>query len=90
MILLALLNIAYWLMSQICSIVLPALPQTVSNIFAYCVQLINQGLDIVGALFIDFSVIGPLSQWISVAWVAFLAVDLLFRLVGFIKLSRKN
>lgn len=90
MIILTLLNIAYWIMTRISQAVFPAIPSEVSSVLSYAVGLIQNGLDIVGAWFIDFGFVGPLVSFSIDLWLTLLAVDLVYRVVGFIKLSRKN
>lgn len=90
MILLALLNIFYNIITTISEAVFPVLPQAVSTVLEYIIQWIDNGLDFLGALFVDFSVIGPLCGWILEVWLVLLAIDLLWKVVGYIKLSRKN
>lgn len=90
MILLAFLNIGYWIISTITNAVFPSLPQGVSSILAYIVNMIDNGLDILGALFIDFEFVGPLCAWIIDVWLILLSVDLMWKVIGYIKLSRKN
>ena len=90
MILLAFLNIGYWIVSTITDAVFPALPQQVSSILTYIIGMIDNGLDILAALFIDFNFVGPLCAWIIDVWLIMLSIDLLWKVVGYIKLSRKN
>lgn len=90
MILLALFNIGYNILSFLADVIFPELPQGVSTILAYIVGMIDNGLDILGALFIDFDFVGPLCAWIAEVWLILLVVDLMWKVVGYIKLSRKN
>lgn len=90
MILIAIFNVAYWIITTISDVVFPALPSSVSSVLAYIVQLIDNGLDILGALFVDFSFVGPLCAWILDMWLVLLSIDLLWKVIGYIKLSRKN
>lgn len=90
MILIGVFNIAYWIITTISDVVFPSLPSGVSSVLAYIVQMIDNGLDILGALFVDFSFVGPLCAWILDVWLVMLSVDLLWKVIGYIKLSRKN
>lgn len=90
MILLTFLNITYWIVSTITEAVFPALPQGVSSILAYIVNMIDDGLDILGSLFVDFSFVGPLCAFVIDVWIIMLGIDLMWKVIGYIKLSRKN
>lgn len=89
MILLALLNLGYFIVSTISTAVFPVLPAGVSSVLVYIVRMIQRGLNLLG-LFVDFSIVGPLCAWIFEIWLLLLGVDLAWKVVGYIKLSRKN
>lgn len=90
MILLAILNIGYWIISTISNAVFPIIPEGLSSVLLYIIRMIQNGLDVLAAWFIDFSFVGPLCAWIIDVWLVLLAVDLLWKVIGYIKLSRKN
>lgn len=90
MILLTLLNIMYSIMSFVAEAVFPALPQAVQSIITYVIQMIQNGFAILDAWFFDFSFVGPLCAFVLDLWLTLMAVDLMWKVIGYIKLSRKN
>lgn len=90
MILLTIFDIFYNIITGITNAVFANIPSGLSSILLYIVRMIQNGLDILNAWFIDFSIVGPLCGWILDTWLILLAIDLMWKVVGYIKLSRKN
>lgn len=90
MILLAIFDAFYAILEALTSFFLPALPSEVTSVLVYVLEMVQNGLNIVLYLAFDANIVSSLAVWSLTAFLAFYALDLAWRVIGMIKLSRKN
>lgn len=90
MILLAILDIIYAVLTGLTQLVLPALPQSIDSILIYVLNMIDNGLDIVFTIFLDSSIVAPLMSFVLSMTLALFSLDLIWRIINIIKLSRDH
>lgn len=88
MLVLALLDAVFAVVSGIANIVLPALPQQLDTIIVYIFQLIQDGLSILFTFFFDASILAPIVSWVLNVYLTFFTIDLVWRIIDIIKLRR--
>lgn len=90
MILLGILDVFYWIFSGVFSLVVPAIPQEVTNILAYLFTILGDGFNFVYQVLVDRNIAQALVTWMLTVSFALFALDLGMKILHAVKLESKH
>lgn len=88
MIILGLLKVMFWLTDALTAVIIPALPDNVLSVYETALDYITQGCKFIYLALFDANVVIPILNWLLAFWVVSITVDLVWKVIGLIKLHR--
>lgn len=90
MIILAVLDAIFEVISSILGVVLPAIPPEIDTYLIAIFNLIENGLDIVFEIFLERTVTIAVFEWMAEIWLVLFGVDLIWRIIDIVRMRHSH